>query len=110
MRSGGRLVHAENLALADDVARLAARPATLGGATAFATLLYAAPDCEAMLSKLRGLLAPVVRAGVSHYRVGDRDKLVARVVAADGFELRKILVPLISHLRKDASVPKVWTL
>jgi urease accessory protein len=110
VRSGGRLVHAENLALADDVARLAARPATLGGAAAFATVLYAAPDCEAMLSKLRAMLAPVVWAGVSHYRVGDRDKLVVRVVAADGFELRKILMPLISHLRKDATVPKVWTL
>ncbi|ASY70018.1 urease accessory protein [Sinorhizobium fredii] len=110
VRSGGKLVHAENLTLADDMAKLAARPATLGGAAAFATLLYAAPDCEAMLSKLRGMLAPVVQAGVSHYKVGGRDKLVARLVAADGFELRKILVPLISHLRKDASVPKVWTL
>lgn len=110
VRSGGGLVHAENLTLADDIARLAARPATLGGAAAFATLLYIAPDCEATFSKLRGVLAPVVQAGVSHYRVGGRDKLVARVTALDGFELRKILVPLISHLRKDASVPKVWTL
>ncbi|PDT85007.1 urease accessory protein UreD [Sinorhizobium sp. BJ1] len=110
VRSGGGLVHAENLTLADDIARLTARPATLGGAAAFATLLYIAPDCEATFSKLRGVLAPVVQAGVSHYRVGGRDKLVARVAALDGFELRKILVPLISHLRKDASVPKVWTL
>ncbi|AUX77306.1 MULTISPECIES: urease accessory protein UreD [Sinorhizobium] len=110
VRSGGRFVHAEDLALADDIAGLAARPATLGGAAAFATLLYAAPDCEAMLSKLRAMLAPVVMAGASHYKVGGCDKLVARVAAVDGFALRKILIPLISHLREDASVPKVWTL
>ncbi|OHV81361.1 urease accessory protein UreD [Ensifer sp. LCM 4579] len=108
--SHGKLIHAENLTLADEIARLAARPAVLGGAAAFATLLFVAPDSEAMLSKLRAALAAVAWAGVSHNRVGGRDKLVARVVAADGFELRKILVPLISHLRKDASVPKVWTL
>ncbi|ASY64013.1 Urease accessory protein UreD [Sinorhizobium sojae CCBAU 05684] len=108
--SGGKLIHAEDLTLADEIARLAARPAVLCSAPAFATLLYVAPDCEAVLSTLRAALARVAGAGVSHYRVGERDKLVARVVAADGFELRKILVPLISHLRKDASVPKVWTL
>ncbi|MCA1494265.1 urease accessory protein UreD [Sinorhizobium alkalisoli] len=108
--SGGKLIHAENLTLADEIARLAARPPVLGGAAAFATLLYVAPDSEAMLSKLRAALAAVAWAGVSHHRVGGRDKVVARMVAADGYELRKILVPLISHLRKDASVPKVWTL
>lgn len=110
VRSGGKLIHAENLALAGQVARLAGRPAVLGGAAAFATLLYVAPNCEAMLPRLRAALAAMAGSGVSYYKVGGRDKLVARVVAADGFELRKILIPLISHLREDASVPKVWTL
>ncbi len=108
--SGGKLIHAENLAFGGDVANLVARRAVLDGAAAFATLFYAAPDCEAMLSKLRGLLEGCAQAGASHYRVAGRDKIVARVAAADGFALRKILIPLISHLRKDASVPKVWTL
>ncbi|MQW85687.1 urease accessory protein UreD [Sinorhizobium saheli] len=108
--SGGRPIHAENLALGNDVADLAARRAVLDGAAAFATLLYVARDCEAMLTKLRGLLDGRAQSGVSHNRVGGRDKIVARVAAADGFALRKILLPMISHLRKDASVPKVWTL
>ena len=108
--SGGRPIHAENLALGNDVADLAARRAVLDGAAAFATLLYVARDCEAMLTKLRGFLDGRAQSGVSHYRVGGRDKIVARVAAADGFALRKILLPMISHLRKDASVPKVWTL
>ena len=47
---------------------------------------------------------------MSHYQVGGEDKLIARVVAPDGFALRKILIPVISHLRKGASVPKVWNL
>ncbi|MQX72627.1 urease accessory protein UreD [Sinorhizobium meliloti] len=110
IRSGGRLIHAENLALAGDIAALASRRAVLDGAAAFATLVYAAPDCESQLSKLRLALAGHALSGASHYDVGGRDKIVARVAAADGFALRKILIPLISHLRKDASVPKVWTL
>ncbi|MDK1489922.1 urease accessory protein UreD [Sinorhizobium sp. 7-81] len=110
VRSGGRLLHAENLTLADDIAALVGRSAVLRGAAAFATLLYVAPDCEAMLSKLRGTLGGYASAGVSHFQVAGRDKLIARIAATDGFALRKILVPLISHLRNDASVPKVWTL
>ncbi|MDK1374760.1 MULTISPECIES: urease accessory protein UreD [unclassified Sinorhizobium] len=108
--SGGRLLHAENLTLANDIAALAGRSAVLGGAAAFATLLYVGTDCEAMLPGLRGTLGGYASAGVSHFQVAGRDKLVARIAATDGFALRKILVPVISHLRNDASVPKVWTI
>jgi urease accessory protein len=45
--------------------------------------------------------------GASHYQVGE-DKLLPARVASDGFALRKILIPIISHLRNGASVPKVW--
>ncbi|MDX0422735.1 urease accessory protein UreD [Sinorhizobium medicae] len=110
IRSGGALVHAENLALAGDIAALGSRRAVLDGAVAFATLVYVAPDCEALLPRLRTTLAEHALSGVSHFAVNGRDKIVARVVAADGFALRKILIPLISHLRKGASVPRVWTL
>ncbi|MBY5812860.1 urease accessory protein UreD, partial [Rhizobium leguminosarum] len=37
-------------------------------------------------------------------------KLVVRLAAADGFSLRKILIPVISALRNGAPVPKVWNL
>jgi urease accessory protein len=33
-----------------------------------------------------------------------------RLAAADGFVLRKILIPVISVLRNGAPVPKVWNL
>jgi urease accessory protein len=109
IRKNGALLHAENLRLSEDIAALTQERATLGGQVAFATLFYAGADCEQHLEKLRGLIGNA-SGGVSHYQVGGQEKLVARLVAPDGFALRKILIPVISHLRKGASVPKVWNL
>ncbi|MNY65601.1 hypothetical protein D3C86_2028940 [compost metagenome] len=77
---------------------------------AFATLFYTGPDCELLLLQLRAQLETQVGAGVSHVQLGGRDKLVGRFAAADGFSLRKILIPVISHLRTQETVPKVWVL
>ncbi|MGI0526985.1 urease accessory protein UreD [Rhizobium giardinii] len=109
VRKGGILLHAENLRLSHDIAALTQETATLGGQVAFATLFYSGRDCERQLEKLRALIGGA-NGGVSHYHVAGQDKLIARLVAADGFALRKILIPVISHLRKGASVPKVWNL
>lgn len=110
IRSGGKLLHADNLALSGEVASLAQRKAVLDGAAAFATLLYVGPDCELQLPRLRSLVDGAAGVGISHFQVHGRDKLVARFVAPDGFALRKILIPVISHLRKQKTVPKVWVL
>ncbi|CAN7388947.1 urease accessory protein UreD [Pararhizobium sp. LjRoot238] len=109
IRKGGVLLHAENLRLNGDVAALTQEAATLGGQVAFATLFYSGMDCEQQVEKLRALIGGA-NGGISHYQVAGQDKLIARLVAADGFALRKILIPVISHLRKGASVPKVWNL
>ncbi|MEK1931982.1 MAG: urease accessory protein UreD [Pararhizobium sp.] len=109
IRKGGILLHAENLRLNGDIAALTQEAATLGRNVAFATLFYSGMDCEQQVEKLRALIAGA-HGGISHYRVAGQDKLIARLVAADGFTLRKILIPVISHLRKGASVPKVWNL
>ncbi|WP_438752486.1 urease accessory protein UreD [Pararhizobium sp. O133] len=105
----GILLHAENLRIDGDIAGLTGQVAVLGGQVAFATVFYTGNDCEQQLTALRGLTDGHV-AGVSHYQAAGQDKLVARLVATDGFSLRKILLPIISHLRKGASVPKVWNL
>jgi urease accessory protein len=109
IRKGGLLLHAENLRLNDDIAALTREAATLGGNVAFATLFYSGMDCEQQVESLRVLIGGA-HGGISHYHVAGQDKLIARLVAADGFALRKILIPVISHLRKGASVPKVWNL
>lgn len=110
IRAGGKLLHADNLSLAGDVAGLGRRRAVLDGAAAFATLLYVGPDCEPLLPRLRSLADGVAGVGISHFQAGGQDKLVARFVAPDGYALRKILIPIISHLRKQKTVPKVWVL
>ncbi|MGG7516538.1 urease accessory protein UreD [Allorhizobium undicola] len=109
IRRDGRLIHAEDLALpgqeAGPVAELAAQPAVLKGHAAFATLLYVGDKAEAWLEPLRRL-AGDGDAGISQWN----GKLVARLAAADGFALRKLLVPMLSVLRDGGAVPKVWHL
>jgi urease accessory protein len=105
IRREGRLIHAEEARLAGDVRRLAGETAVLGGDRAFATVVFCGREAEGHVEPLRRLLAGP-EGGVSEWN----DKLVARVVAADGFALRKKLIPVISHLRNRAGVPKVWTL
>lgn len=109
IRSGGQLIHADDLKLSGEVGTLTALAPVLAGAVAFATIFYTGPDCEAQLEPVRSLIGPA-SGGASHWRAGGQEKLVARIAAADGFALRKILIPIISHLRKGAPVPKVWHL
>lgn len=110
VRRDGCLLHAENLTLDGGIDALTAAAPVLGGQVAFASVFYTGPSCESLLSGARRLLEGQ-SAGVSHWQCGDAgEKLVARLVAPDGFALRKILIPLISHLRKGAPVPKVWNL
>lgn len=105
IRRAGRLIHAEEACLAGEVAALSGEPAVLAGACAFATVLFCGRAAEAHLEPLRRLLGGVDGC-VSHWQ----DKLIVRLIAPDGFALRKKLIPLISHLRGGAGVPKVWTL
>ncbi|MBB2693614.1 UNVERIFIED_ORG: urease accessory protein [Rhizobium esperanzae] len=105
IRRSGRLIHAEELRLSEGVAALSARQAVLGGQVAFATLLYAGPLAEAYLGRVRPLLEGAM-GGASAWS----NKLIVRLAAADGFTLRKILIPVISVLRNGAPVPKVWNL
>ncbi len=110
IRVDNRLLHAENLTFADDITALVARTAILRGSVAFATLFYTGADCELLLPQLRAFIDTQAGGGVSHIQIAGRDKLVGRFAAADGFSLRKTLIPVISHLRKQKTVPKVWVL
>jgi urease accessory protein len=105
IRRAGKLIHAEELRLDGAIGALTARQPVLSGQVAFATLLYAGPLAEAYLARVRPLLGGHA-AGASAWN----GKLVVRAAAADGFALRKILIPVISTLRNGAPVPKVWNL
>lgn len=109
IRKGGKLIHAEELALSGPVKEISAEKAVLDGKVAFATLLYIGPKAESHVSTVRALMEGQDEHGFAGTSLWN-DKLIARFMSSDGFSLRKLLVPVISALRDGASVPKVWNL
>ena len=105
VRCCGQLVHAERLKLGGHIPDTLA---TLGGNRAMATLLLIAPDVQNLLPKVRQLLCP--SSGASFFSVGGTGKLVARLLARDGYSLRKTLIPVLSACLGTHGLPKVWTL
>jgi urease accessory protein len=105
VRRAGRLVHAEEMKFEGEIERLSQAAAVLSGQVAFATIFYTGPLAEMLFPKLRQCLDGTAGGG-SFWN----DKIIARLVAPTGFELRKILTPAISVLRNGAPVPKVWNI
>ncbi|MEM7545717.1 MAG: urease accessory protein UreD [Pseudomonadota bacterium] len=101
VRRGGALIYADAVRLSRDAM---AGPATLSGAGAFASILLACPAAERHLAALRDGLGPA--GGASVIRPG---VLAARILCADGFALRQVLIPAIEALR-GAPLPKAWRL
>lgn len=98
---GGQLV------FADDIAFSGAPPAsaaTLGDHRAFATVVLVAPEAEDLLDPVR---AAIGEAGSASAWSG---KLVARLSARDGFDLRKALIPALTRLAGGEGLPKTWSL
>ncbi len=105
--SGGRPIHAEAFSIGPDLAATLARPA-VGGAEAIATVLLVSPDAERFLRPARDIIGE--DGGASAWSVGGTGKLLARLVAGDGYALRRRLVPLVGLLNGQAGLPKVWSL
>jgi urease accessory protein len=105
IRRDGQLIHAEDMRFEGEIERLTQAAAVLSGQAAFATLFYTGPFCEAFLPRLRDCLGGAY-GGASCWN----GKLIARIAAPSGFELRKTLTPAISVLRNGAPVPKVWNI
>jgi urease accessory protein len=108
VRRDGRLIHAETFSIGPDLAATLARPAATGGAVAVATVLLVSPDAEAFLPEVRKIIGE--EGGASFWSVGGTGKLLARLVAGDGYGLRKRLAPLVGLLNGQAGLPKVWSL
>ncbi len=108
VRQGGRLVHAEDLAVGPEIEATLARPASAGGRIAFATLLLVSQRGEQMLEPARKIIGD--DGGASYWTVGQTGKLLARLYAEDGYTLRKRLMPLVALLNGQAGLPRLWSL
>ncbi|MFN3546036.1 MAG: urease accessory protein UreD [Mesorhizobium sp.] len=108
IRAGGRLVHAEDFAIGPDVAGNLATRAATGGAFAIATVLALREDADEVLAPARAIIGEA--GGASAWRVGETGKLLARLIAKDGYGLRKRLIPLLQMLNGAAGLPKVWSI
>lgn len=98
----GRPVLIEPLHL--ESAALTAGPAVLNGARAFATLALVARGAEDAVAGARRVLdEPGVRGGAS----GFDGKLIIRLMADDGWPLRRQILRLLAVLRPDP-LPRVW--
>lgn len=107
VRRAGRLVHAEDFRIGPDVAVQLERPAIAGGGHAVATLLFLGGHAEELVMPVRALIGEA--GGASFWSVGGTGKLLARIVAGDGYALRRRLLPLVGLLNGQAGLPKIWT-
>lgn len=108
VRVDGRLVHAEEFAIGPDAAGTLTRPALGGRATAFATVVMIGDGVGDRLDAVRAIIGEPN--GASAWRVGGTGKLLARLVASNGYDLRSHLAPLVAMLNGKAGLPKTWSL
>ncbi len=103
IRRNGLPLSVEPLALDD--AALAAGPAGLAGARAFANIVMVADGLGDLLAPLRAVLEePGVEAAASAFD----GKLVVRMLAVDGWPLRRQIVRALAVMRAGRALPRVW--
>ena len=100
----GHPIYADAIHMSGDLDAQLARPAVADRKHAMATLLYHAPDALARADAVRDLLPQT--AAVSKM---DETFLTLRIVASDGFELRKTLLPVLDLLSQQ-TLPISWRL
>lgn len=103
----GRLLHAEATRLGGQDAERDGL-SLLAGKRALATILHVAPDadtCQRRLAELRTMLS-----GNEIAASAQGERLVIRALAQTGLALRRLIVPILSHLSGAGSLPRLWHL
>ena len=110
VRHEGRLIHAEDFRISGEIQPTLAKAAVTGGATAMATILLTGETAEARAKPARALLNGVGAAAsaVAFTELAGTGKLLARLVAEDGYHLRRVLIPLLVLLNGSQPLPKIW--
>lgn len=104
LRRAGRPIYRDGLRFDGDVAAQLDRPAIANGARAMANLIWVSPGAAGRLDALRALLD--TQGGASLLA---EDTLVMRVLAEDGFALRRTLLPVLDLLTEN-TLPQSWRL
>lgn len=103
---GGNLLFVDRFAMDGPLNDELARAAIGNGATAWATLVHAGPDAQTVCGRVRELFDRFdIEAGCTDLG----EFMVARLLAADGFRLRKVMVALLELLCGAGNVPRNWT-
>lgn len=100
----GAPIYVDGMRLDGDASQHLARVAIAKGAKAMASVVVVRPDAEAQLVPIRGMLPDTAGASL----IGE-DVLVIRHLAADSFELRRALVPILDRLTNN-TLPTSWRL
>lgn len=104
IRRGGTMVFADDLRFEGAINAQLQRPAVLAGRVAMASAIYVADDAERLLEPVREIIGDA--GGASAWN----GKLLVRIAAADGLELRSKLIPALGVLMDGRPLPKVWQL
>lgn len=108
IRQDGKLIFADDIKLDGAIADIERSTALLNGNKCFATLVYVGNEDDEQLNEImRQLRETASLEQMAFSAFGG--KMIARFVAQDTYELRKILIPVLKLLRA-ADVPKVWRL
>ncbi len=100
IRHDGRLIHSDVFRLGPDWSK---SMASFGDNHAAATVLMVSDQSETLLDSVRAVLGP--NDGASAWN----GKLIARLLAKDGFHLRKSLIQVFAVCVGRERVPKTWT-
>ena len=100
----GTPLYLDRVKLDGNMTKILARRAIGKSTRAMAGLLYVAPNAEAHLQTIRAFLPDTGGASLIA-----EDTLALRVLASDGFELRRSLLPILDLLSQD-TLPKTWRL
>lgn len=112
IRVAGRIVHGEAFRIDGDATAVLAERASGNGAGASATILLVGPQASGRIGKVRECLRGFegIVAGAGFWEIGETGKLLARIVAKDGYCLRNALAPLVRLLNGNAGLPKIWSI
>lgn len=107
IRRNGRLIHAEATRL-DGRATERNGLSLLNGKRAFATIVHVYPDHDAIQQRLAALRQIMPGSDIAASAQGER--LVIRALAQTGLALRRLIVPILSHLSGAGTLPRMWHL